>query len=128
MTWHLTDEQLMLQQTIREMAQARILPRAKEVDETCEFPMDWVQTYRDLGLFGIPFKPEYGGLSGSALTLAIAVEELSKVDATAGLAAIPLTSRPPRRRSSAGSPPWPAASASVRTRSPKRVVARTRRR
>jgi alkylation response protein AidB-like acyl-CoA dehydrogenase len=85
MTWHLTDEQLMLQQTIREMAQARILPRAKEVDETCEFPMDWVQTYRDLGLFGIPFKPEYGGLSGSALTLAIAVEELSKVDATAGL-------------------------------------------
>jgi alkylation response protein AidB-like acyl-CoA dehydrogenase len=44
-----------------------------------------VELYRELGLFGIPFKPEYGGISGSALTLSVAVEELSKVDATAGL-------------------------------------------
>jgi alkylation response protein AidB-like acyl-CoA dehydrogenase len=85
MTWQLSDEQLMIRETVREAAQDRIAPRAREVDETCEFPMDWVELYRDLGLFGIPFKPEYGGLSGSALTLAVAVEELSKVDATAGL-------------------------------------------
>jgi len=85
MSWQLSDEQLMIRETVREAAQDRIAPRAREVDETCEFPMDWVELYRDLGLFGIPFKPEYGGLSGSALTLAVAVEELSKVDATAGL-------------------------------------------
>ncbi|MHB8507484.1 MAG: acyl-CoA dehydrogenase family protein [Candidatus Dormibacteria bacterium] len=85
MTWQLTDEQLMIQKTIREMAQAKIAPRAREVDESCEFPTDWVDLYRELGLFGIPFKPEHGGISGSALTLAVAVEELSKVDATAGL-------------------------------------------
>ena len=85
MTYQLSDEQLMIRETIREMAQDKIAPRAREVDETCEFPTDWVDLYRELGLFGIPFKPEYGGMSGSALTLAVAVEELSKVDATAGL-------------------------------------------
>ena len=85
MTWQLTDEQLMIRETVREMAQDKIAPRSKEVDETCEFPTDWVAEMKQLGLFGIPFKPEYGGISGSALTLAVAVEELSKVDATAGL-------------------------------------------
>ena len=85
MTWHLTDEQMMIRETVREAAQDKIAPRSKEVDETAEFPQDWVDLLRELGLFGIPFKPEYGGISGSALTLAVAVEELSKVDATAGL-------------------------------------------
>src|SRR5438309_8004179 len=81
----LTDEQLMIRETIREVAQEKIAPRSREVDEKAEFPQDYVDLIRDLGLFGIPFKPEYGGLSGSALTLAVAVEEFSKVDATAGL-------------------------------------------
>jgi len=85
MSWQLSDEQLMIRETVREAAQDKIAPRSREVDETCEFPTDFVDLLRDLGLFGIPFKPEYGGLSGSALTLAVAVEELSKVDATAGL-------------------------------------------
>ena len=85
MTWQLTDEQLMIRETVREAAQEKIAPRSREVDETAEFPTDWVDLIRELGLFGIPFKPEYGGISGSALTLAVAVEELSKVDATAGL-------------------------------------------
>jgi alkylation response protein AidB-like acyl-CoA dehydrogenase len=85
MSWQLSDEQLMIRETVRAAAQDKIAPRSREVDESCEFPTDWVDLLRDLGLFGIPFKPEYGGLSGSALTLAVAVEELSKVDATAGL-------------------------------------------
>jgi alkylation response protein AidB-like acyl-CoA dehydrogenase len=85
MTWQLSDEQLMIRETIREAAEDKIAPRSREVDETAEFPWDWVELLRELGLFGIPFKPEYGGISGSALTLAVAVEELSKVDATAGL-------------------------------------------
>ncbi|MGI8610517.1 MAG: acyl-CoA dehydrogenase family protein [Candidatus Dormibacteria bacterium] len=85
MSWQLSDEQLMIRETVREAAQDRIAPRAKEVDETAEFPQDWVELYKELGLFGIPFKPEYGGISGSALTLAVAVEELSKADGTAGL-------------------------------------------
>jgi alkylation response protein AidB-like acyl-CoA dehydrogenase len=85
MTWQLTDEQLMIRETVREAAQEKIAPRSREVDEKAEFPHDWVDLIRDLGLFGIPYEPEYGGISGSALTLSVAVEELSKVDATAGL-------------------------------------------
>jgi alkylation response protein AidB-like acyl-CoA dehydrogenase len=85
MTWQLSDEQLMIREMVREAAEDKIAPRSREVDETAEFPQDWVDLLRDLGLFGIPFTPEYGGISGSALTLAVAVEELSKVDATAGL-------------------------------------------
>src|ERR1700737_962105 len=85
MTWQLSDEQLMIRETIREAAQDKIAPRSREVDEKAEFPQDWVDLLRELGLFGIPFKPEYGGISGSALTPAVAGEELSKVDATAGL-------------------------------------------
>jgi alkylation response protein AidB-like acyl-CoA dehydrogenase len=85
MTWQLSDEQLMIREMIREAAEDKIAPRSKEVDETAEFPTDWIDLLRELGLFGIPFKPEYGGSSGSALTLAVAIEELSKVDATAGL-------------------------------------------
>jgi alkylation response protein AidB-like acyl-CoA dehydrogenase len=85
MTWQLTDEQLMIREMIREAAEDKIAPRSREVDESAEFPSDWVDLLRELGLFGIPFTPDYGGISGSALTLAVAVEELSKVDATAGL-------------------------------------------
>src|SRR3982074_3092583 len=85
MTWQLTDEQLMIREMVREAAEDKIAPRSREVDETAEFPQDWVALLRDLGLFGIPFKRESGGISGSPLTLAVAVEELSKVDATAGL-------------------------------------------
>jgi alkylation response protein AidB-like acyl-CoA dehydrogenase len=85
MTLELSDEQRMIRDTVREMAQEKIAPRSREVDESAEYPRDWVDLIRDLGLFGIPFKPEYGGMSGSALTLAVAIEELSKVDATAGL-------------------------------------------
>src|SRR2546425_425834 len=85
MTWELSEEQLMIRETVAKAAREKIAPRSREVDETCEFPRDWVDLLRDLGLFGIPFRPEYGGISGSALTLAVAVEELSKVDATAGL-------------------------------------------
>src|SRR5712692_1805436 len=85
MTYQLSAEQLMIRETIREMAQEKIAPRSRDVDETCEFPRDWVELYKELGLFAIAFEPEHGGVSGSALTLSVAVEELSKVDATAGL-------------------------------------------
>src|SRR5258708_26948552 len=55
MTWQFSDEQLMIRETVREAAQDKIAPRSKEVDETAEFPTDWVDLLRDLGLFVIPF-------------------------------------------------------------------------
>ena len=47
MTWQLSDEQLMIRETIREAAEDKIAPRSREVDETAEFPWDWVELLRD---------------------------------------------------------------------------------
>jgi alkylation response protein AidB-like acyl-CoA dehydrogenase len=74
-----------IQASVRELARAKIAPRAAEIDRSAEFPKDVVQMFRDQDIFAIPFTPEYGGLSGSALTLAIAVEEIAKVCATSAL-------------------------------------------
>jgi alkylation response protein AidB-like acyl-CoA dehydrogenase len=81
----LNEEQLMIQRSVRELAQARIAPRAAEIDEKEEFPWDVVELFRSHDLFALPFPPEYGGLSGSALTLNVAIEEVAKVCATSAL-------------------------------------------
>jgi alkylation response protein AidB-like acyl-CoA dehydrogenase len=71
--------------SVRELAQAKIAPRAAEIDRTAEFPWDVVELFRQQDVFAIAFDPEYGGVSGSALTLATAVEEIAKVCATSAL-------------------------------------------
>jgi alkylation response protein AidB-like acyl-CoA dehydrogenase len=81
----LNEEQLMIRQTVRDLARNRIAPRAAEIDRTGEFPWDVVELFRDHDLFALPFPPEYGGLSGSALTLNVAIEEVAKVCATSAL-------------------------------------------
>jgi alkylation response protein AidB-like acyl-CoA dehydrogenase len=81
----LNEEQLMIQQSVRELAQARIAPRAAEIDEKEEFPADIVELFRSHDIFALPFPPEHGGLSGSALTLNVAIEEVAKVCATSAL-------------------------------------------
>src|SRR5580693_10031685 len=75
----------MVQASVRELVRARIAPRAAEIDETEEFPWDVVAMFRQQDLFALPFPPEYGGLSGSALTLNVAIEEVAKVCATSAL-------------------------------------------
>ncbi|MBV8195305.1 MAG: acyl-CoA dehydrogenase family protein [Candidatus Dormibacteraeota bacterium] len=81
----LNEEQLMIRQSVRELAEERIAPRAAEIDRTGEFPWDVVEMFRRQDLFALPFPPEYGGLSGSALTLNIAIEEVAKACATSAL-------------------------------------------
>ncbi len=81
----LNEEQLMVQGSVRELVRARIAPRAAEIDETEEFPWDVVEMFRQQDLFSLPFPPEYGGLSGSALTLNVAIEEIAKACATSAL-------------------------------------------
>ena len=63
----LNDEQTMIRDTVRDIARERIAPRAAEIDRSGEFPWDIVDLYRKQDLFALPFPPEYGGLSGSAL-------------------------------------------------------------
>src|SRR3984893_17606340 len=75
----------MIQQTVRDLARDKIAPRAAEIDRTGEFPWDVVDLFRKHDLFALPFPPEYGGLSGSALTLNLAIEEVAKACATSAL-------------------------------------------
>jgi alkylation response protein AidB-like acyl-CoA dehydrogenase len=81
----LNEEQQMIQQTVRDLARDKIAPRAAEIDRTGEFPWDVVDLFRKHDLFALPFPPEYGGLSGSALTLNLAIEEVAKACATSAL-------------------------------------------
>jgi alkylation response protein AidB-like acyl-CoA dehydrogenase len=81
----LNEEQTLIRQSVRELARDRIAPRAREIDATGEFPWDIVELFRSHDLFALPFPPEYGGLSGSALTLNLAIEEVAKACATSAL-------------------------------------------
>ncbi len=81
----LNEEQLMIRQSVRELARDKIAPRAAEIDRSGEFPWDVVELFRQQDLFALPFPPEHGGLSGSALTLNVAIEEVAKVCATSAL-------------------------------------------
>jgi len=74
-----------IQASVRELAQGRIAARAAEIDRSGEYPWDIVQLFRDQDVFAIAFPPEYGGLSGSALTLSLVIEEIAKVCATSAL-------------------------------------------
>ncbi|MBV8194300.1 MAG: acyl-CoA dehydrogenase family protein, partial [Candidatus Dormibacteraeota bacterium] len=81
----LNEEQLMIRETVRDLARDKIAPRAAEIDRTGEFPWDIVDLFRSHDLFALPFPPEYGGLSGSALTLNVAIEAIAKACATSAL-------------------------------------------
>jgi len=81
----LSPEQRELRDSVRELARARIAPRAAEIDESHEFPWDVVELYRENDIFGLFFEERYGGLGTGTLLALIAVEEVSKVCATSGL-------------------------------------------
>ena len=81
----LTAEQRQLRQHVRELARARIAPRAAEIDASHEFPWDVVEWYREHEIFGLFFEEADGGLGTGTLLSLVAIEEVSKVCATSGL-------------------------------------------
>jgi butyryl-CoA dehydrogenase len=81
----LTPEQEMVRKTVRKFAVEVVEPRAKEIDETCEFPWDVVKQMGELGLMGICFPVEYGGAGLDTVCYAIAVEEISRVCGSNGI-------------------------------------------
>ena len=70
----------MLQATVREFAREEVAPAAAERDLTGSFPYDAVARLGELGLMGVPFPEEYGGGGADTLSLALAIEELARVD------------------------------------------------
>ncbi|HVA93023.1 MAG TPA: acyl-CoA dehydrogenase family protein [Chloroflexota bacterium] len=85
MNFDLTDEQRLIQTTVREFAQGEVAPRAEEMDRTHQFPYDLVAKMADLGLMGLPFPEQYGGAGGDTVSYALAVEEISRADASTGI-------------------------------------------
>lgn len=78
MNYTLTDDQKQIQDLIRRVAKEKVAPRANEIDQTAEYPVDMYELLKELGLFTLPFPAEYGG-TGSMLSACIAVEELGRV-------------------------------------------------
>lgn len=81
----LSDEALMIRDSVHKFAQEQILPRAAEIDKTNQFPRDLWPAMGELGLHGITVDEEYGGINLGYLEHTIAVEEISRASASVGL-------------------------------------------
>lgn len=81
----LSEEQEQIREMVHDLCLERVEPRAAQIDESGEFPWDIKELFAKNDILGIPFTPEYGGVSGSALTLIVAVEEIAKFCATSSL-------------------------------------------
>lgn len=85
MDFTLSEEQQMIQQAARDFAQNELLPGVIERDEAQKFPTEEVKKMGELGFMGMMVNPKYGGSGLDTLSYAIAVEELSKIDASASV-------------------------------------------
>ena len=82
MVFKLTEEQLMIRQAARDFANAECLPGVIERDEKQRFPYDQVMKLAELGFMGMMISPDYGGSGLDAISYVLAMEEISKVDAS----------------------------------------------
>ena len=78
MDYFLTEEQKMIQDLAREIAQDKIKPIAAQHDETGEFPWDTMKILADAGFFGLYIDEKYGGAGCGVFELVLATEELSR--------------------------------------------------
>jgi alkylation response protein AidB-like acyl-CoA dehydrogenase len=85
MDFEFNAEQLAIRDTIRELVQDRVAPRAAEIDQTGEYPKDIETLFAESGILGIPFPEEYGGISGSSVTICMGIEEIAKACASSSL-------------------------------------------
>jgi alkylation response protein AidB-like acyl-CoA dehydrogenase len=81
----LTEEQRLLRDTVRQLADEQIAPRAAEIDRSAEFPWDVKELFTAQDIFAVHFPERFGGLGGDLLTACLAIEQVSRVCATSGL-------------------------------------------
>src|SRR5690625_474508 len=85
MNFQVTEEQQMLRQMVRDFATREVEPSAAERDEEERFDREIFDKMAELGLTGIPWPVEYGGIGSDYVSYVIAVEELSRVCASTGV-------------------------------------------
>lgn len=83
--YQLDDEHAALRLAVEEFARDVVAPRAAALDEAEEFPYDIVAQMGQMGLFGLPFPEEYGGMGGDYFALCLAIEELARVDSSVAI-------------------------------------------
>lgn len=85
MNFAFSEEQLMIQQTAREFAEAEIAPTAVERDKEGIFPAEIVKKLGELGFMGMMVSPEYDGAGMDTVSYVLAMIEISKIDASVGV-------------------------------------------
>jgi alkylation response protein AidB-like acyl-CoA dehydrogenase len=85
MNFQLTEEQLAVQEAARDFAQTELLPGVIERDTEARFPTEQIKKMGALGFMGMMVDPAYGGGGMDTISYVIAIEELSKIDASASV-------------------------------------------
>jgi alkylation response protein AidB-like acyl-CoA dehydrogenase len=85
MNFDYTEEHLNVQQAARDFAQIELLPGVIERDNNQEFPYEQIKKLGELGFLGMMVDPKYGGSGMDTVSYVLAMEELSKVDASASV-------------------------------------------
>ncbi|HEU0089336.1 MAG TPA: acyl-CoA dehydrogenase family protein [Pseudonocardiaceae bacterium] len=81
----LSEEQVALRATVEDFARKEVAPVIGELYERQEFPYALVAKMGEMGLFGLPFPEEYGGMGGDYFALCLALEELGRVDSSVAI-------------------------------------------
>ena len=81
----LNEEQQLLTDSVRQFAEDVVRPKAKEIDESGEFPQDYYRQAGELGLAGVAIPEEYGGSGMDSLAYVLVIEEISRVCASSGV-------------------------------------------
>ena len=86
MNFELSEEHLMIQQAARDFAQNELKPGVIERDEHQKFPTEQIRKMGELGFMGMMVSPEYGGGGMDTVSYVLAMEEISKIDASCSVA------------------------------------------
>src|SRR4030088_505325 len=84
-TGMLPDHYEQLIKTVRDFARSVVAPVSARHDAEHSFPYEVVSGMADMGLFGLPFPEEYGGMGGDYFALCLALEELARVDSSVAI-------------------------------------------
>jgi len=103
-SYRLDEEQEALRQTVADFAREVVAPVISDYYERAEFPYDIIDRMAKLGLFGLPFPEQFGGMGGDHFALCLALEELARIDSSVAItleAAVALGAMPIYRFGSA---------------------------